>query len=263
MASPRVIVLRAPGTNCDEETAFAFASVGAVVERIHIQRLLDRPQLLDSFQVLCIPGGFSYGDDIAAGRILADQLQRGLSAAVGDFFAQDRLILGICNGFQVLLQTGILVPQTPNRTASLAWNDGGRFEDRWVHLQVATTRSVFLRDLQQMELPIAHAEGKFLAVDDASLASWEQQGQIALRYAQSTEQGKLETRREPLSYPSNPNGAQGNVAGICDPTGRALGLMPHPERYFDPCHHPRWTRFVSPPRPSGRAVFENAVTYFA
>ena len=266
MAAPRVIVLRAPGTNCDEETAYAFELAGAIARRVHVHQLLERPAILEEFQVLCLPGGFSYGDDIGAGRILADQLQLGLADAVQQFHARDTLILGICNGFQVLLRTGLLVSQTPRRTASLTWNDGGRFEDRWVRLQVKSNKSVFLNGLDTMELPIAHAEGKLILADTQFVNHLTQKDQIALCYTQvGDQQGDKNNDAvgEILPYPINPNGSMGNIAGLCDETGRVLGLMPHPERFLDPLHHPRWTRFKSPPLPVGRVLFENATRYFA
>jgi len=262
MAAPRVMVLRAPGTNCDEETAYAFQVAGAVPERVHVHRLLESPDQLQHYQILCLPGGFSYGDDIGAGRILADQLQLGLADTMRAFHARDTLILGICNGFQVLLQTGLLVTQTPQRTASLTWNDGGRFEARWIHLQVRNPHCVFLSGLETMELPIAHAEGKFLVAGDAALDALRANDQIALCYCHPDSRGEPQ-RSERLPYPINPNGSTANIAGICDVTGRVLGLMPHPERFLDATHHPRWTRFAFPPKPVGRALFENAVRYFA
>lgn len=262
MAAPRVIVLRAPGTNCDEETAYAFELAGAIAQRVHVHQLLERPAILEKNQILCLPGGFSYGDDIGAGRILADQLQLGLADAVQQFHTRDTLILGICNGFQVLLQTGLLVSQAPRRTASLTWNNGGRFEDRWVQLRVKSGKSVFLNGLDTMELPIAHAEGKFILADAQAMNDLIQKGQVALCYTQIGDVNN-DVVEEPLPYPINPNGSMGNIAGICDETGRVLGLMPHPERFLDPMHHPRWTRFTTPPPAVGRVLFENAARYFA
>ena len=172
MSSPRVLVLRAPGTNCDEETAFAFEKAGAISERVHVNRLIENPTLKDRYQILCVPGGFSYGDDIAAGRILATRLRQHLGDLV-QAFAQgngDRLILGICNGMQVLMRLGVLtegVGEGESEPATLTWNNHGRFEDRWVHLAVDQTPCVFLRDVDKMYLPMAHAEGKFVASDSA------------------------------------------------------------------------------------------------
>ena len=266
MTSPRVLVLRAPGTNCDEETAFAFEKAGAVAERVHVNRLIDNPALKDRYQILCVPGGFSYGDDIAAGRILATRLRQHLSDLV-DTFAHgsgDRLILGICNGMQVLMRLGVLtegVGKSGSAPATLTWNNHGRFEDRWVHLVVDETPCVFLRNIERMYLPMAHAEGKFVAADSNVLDQLREQGRLAIRYARGKE-GSVED--EILAFPDNPNGADANVAGVCDPSGRVFGLMPHPERHIDATQHPFWTRRDEQPEyGDGLALFRNAVEWFA
>jgi phosphoribosylformylglycinamidine synthase len=254
--SPRVLILRAPGTNCDLETAFAFEQAGAVTERVHINRLLEFPEALDAYQILCIPGGFSYGDDLAAGRILASQVRHHLGDAFRRYADGDHLVLGICNGFQVLIQTGLLLPgDGPTPLATLTDNDSARFEDRWAPLKVVGDKSVFLKGIEQMYLPVAHAEGKFVARDAETLASLEASGQLVLRYRrQDGEPG-------PAEYPDNPNGSQADVAGLCDATGRVLGLMPHPERYIDPTQHPHWTRLPTH-EGDGLQLFRNAVAYF-
>ncbi len=259
MGQPKVIVLRAPGTNCDEETAFAFERAGARAERIHINRLLERPTLIDDFQVLCLPGGFSYGDDVAAGRILATQMRRYLADALMRFRDAGKLVLGICNGFQVLIKSGILLEDSAAGlpAATLTWNDSGRYQDRWVNLKADNSRCVFMKGIDSLYLPIAHAEGKFVPQDDATLSALESAGQLALRYASSNGQGA-----DPLPFPENPNGSVANVAGVCDPSGRILGLMPHPERYVDPTQHPRWTREGLQHEADGTAIFRNAVEFF-
>ena len=265
MSSPRVLVLRAPGTNCDEETAFAFEKAGAISERVHVNRLIENPTLKDRYQILCVPGGFSYGDDIAAGRILATRLRQHLGDLV-QAFAQgngDRLILGICNGMQVLMRLGVLtegVGEGESEPATLTWNNHGRFEDRWVHLAVDQTPCVFLRDVDKMYLPMAHAEGKFVASDSAVLAQLREQGRLAIRYSRG-ESAAVED--DILPFPMNPNGADANVAGVCDSSGRVFGLMPHPERHLDPTHHPAWTRRAEQPEyGDGFSVFKNAVDWF-
>ena len=260
MPAPRVLILRAPGTNCDGETAFAFETAGAKTEKVHLNRLLESPQLAEQFQILCVPGGFSYGDDIAAGRIFGNQIRHHLYDALHEFKAAGKLILGVCNGFQILIKSGVLLPdQAHEPIATLTLNDSGKFEDRWVQLRTSGERCVFLKGVDEMYLPIAHAEGKFVARDAATLARLEEQGQLVLRYTAAA--GDPVTN-EPLAYPANPNGAVANVAGICDETGRVLGLMPHPERHIDPTQHPRWTR-EQRERGDGLILFENAVRYFA
>ena len=271
---PRVLVLRSPGTNCDVETAFAFERAGALAERIHINRLLENPHKFSEFQILVVPGGFSYGDDLAAGRILGNQIRHHLAEQLVEFKAAGKLILGICNGFQVLIKSpGILLGdnsggEDPRRddfgreytlspAATLTWNESGKFEDRWVHLRVAGQKCVFTRGIESLYLPVAHAEGKFVPASDEVLRHWERNGQLALRY--QTAAGETEQ----VPYPANPNGATAHVAGLCDTTGRVFGLMPHPERHIDPTQHPRWTRSPLPAEGDGLAIFKNAVGYFA
>ncbi len=260
MPQPRVLILRAPGTNCDEETAFAFELAGANAERVHINRLLERPDVADQFQILCIPGGFSYGDDVAAGRILANQIRHHLADAMQRFKAAGKLVLGICNGFQVLIKSGLLLEDDPAQgpPASLVWNDSGRYEDRWVRLGVEGSKSVFLRGIEAMDLPVAHAEGKFVTRNPEVLQGLGSQGQLVLRYRR-LDGGNSDS----VPYPDNPNGSLGNVAGVCDETGRVLGLMPHPERYIDATQHPHWTRGHSHQPGDGFRLFRNAVEYFA
>lgn len=256
MAQPRVLILRAPGTNCDLETAFAFEQAGARAERLHINRLLEQPALAEQFQILCLPGGFSYGDDIASGRILANQLRHHLTDCLHQFRDAGKLVLGICNGFQILMRSGLLLPDDEKGPiATLATNDSDKFEDRWVHLGVASERCVMLRGIDQMYLPVAHAEGKFATRDAAVLQQLDAAGQLVLRYRASN------GGSEP-SYPDNPNGAMAHVAGVCDSTGRIFGLMPHPERHLDPLHHPRWTREPEREAGDGLKLFQNAVEYF-
>ncbi len=264
MPQVRVLILRAPGTNCDQETAYAFEQAGAVAEVAHLNRLLESPQWSDSFQILCLPGGFSYGDDIAAGRIVAVQLRHHLTETLTRFRDAGKLVLGICNGFQVLIKSGLLLPDCPTRgpQATLTWNTHGRFEDRWVHLAVDGPKSVFLRGIDRMYLPIAHAEGQFIARDVEQLNLLEREGQLVLRYASGTAESPKRFEREPLSFPANPNGSQANVAGVCDSTGRVLGLMPHPERHVDRTHHPHWTRLPADAQPDGLPLFRNAVEFF-
>jgi len=264
MTRPNVLVLRAPGTNCDVETAFAFDQAGANAELMHVNRLLEKPSLFSQFQILCIPGGFSYGDDVAAGRILANQIQHHLAGHLAEFKDAGKLILGICNGFQVLIKSGILLTPDPERgpAATLTWNDSGKFEDRWVRLKVHGSKSVFLRGIDSMYLPVAHAEGKFVARDQEVLAELESAGQLVLRYRPLGGEGDGDLPG-PVPYPANPNGSVADTAGICDAAGRVLGLMPHPERHIDPTQHPHWTRAGLAEVGDGMQVFVNAVEYFA
>lgn len=261
-------MLRAPGTNCDLETAFAFETSGGVADRVHLMRLFESPGLLKDYQVLCIPGGFSYGDDLGAGVIFSRQLSGTLESALGEFMQRDTLILGICNGFQVLLKAGILPngttawPPDPIQPATLTWNDNGKYTAIWVKLKVAAPQNVFLKGLAELELPIAHAEGKLVPRDSSLINHWQSQSQIALRYAAPKSNGQHGSENDLLPYPYNPNGSVANIAGLSDPTGRVLGLMPHPERFLHNTQHPEWTRRQMDPIGTGQKLFQNAVDYF-
>jgi phosphoribosylformylglycinamidine synthase len=270
MAKPRALILRAPGTNCDEESAHAFSLAGGEAERLHVNRVLEDPRRLSEFQILCIPGGFSYGDDIAAGRILGNQMQHHLAEALAEFRDAGKLILGICNGFQILLKTQLLLPADERGPqATLALNDSGRFEARWVRLVAEACNCVFLQGIRAIELPVAHAEGKFVVRDEDVLEQMGASGRWVMRYAPIADSSNQSAIRNPQSeisstvpYPANPNGAMGNVAGICDATGRVFGLMPHPERFVDRVQHPRWTREPERGPGDGLRIFQNAVRYF-
>jgi phosphoribosylformylglycinamidine synthase len=207
-----------------------------------------------SYQVLCIPGGFSYGDDVAAGKILANQFRHHLADVMAEFRAAGKLILGICNGFQVLVKTGLLdVDDASGPTASLTWNDCGHFVDRWVGLRPVGDKCVFLEGMNDFVLRVTCAEGKFVTRDGESLARLEENGQLVLRYAAV----------DGMQSPYNPNGSAADVAGICDTTGRVFGLMPHPESYIEFTQHPQWTRQEHRGEGQGLAIFRNAVRYFS
>ncbi len=256
MAKPRVLILRAPGANCDLETQFAFELAGALPQRIHINRLRERPALLHDFQILVIPGGFTYGDDVAAGKILACQLSHFLGDVLRVFRAKEKLILGICNGFQVLLKAGlILLPDEDGPLATLTGNLSGKFEDRWVTLRARPGKCPFLKGYDLFQLPVAHGEGNFLCRQQWILDGLDQAGQLLLRF--------VDDAGQPGPYPVNPNGSQKDVAGLCDASGRVLGLMPHPERHVLATQHPQWTRRGLAPEGDGLRLFRNAVEHFA
>jgi phosphoribosylformylglycinamidine synthase len=250
------IVLRAAGTNCDEETAHAFELAGAAAERVHIFRLVEHPEELRSYQILAIPGGFTYGDDIAAGKILANELRFRLGSEVRRFIDDGKLVLGICNGFQVLVKAGLLPGWAGRQEVTLTWNDTGRYEDRWVHLRTEHgSPCVFTAGLEDriLYLPVAHAEGKFVTAGRGPLSRLNSRRQVVFRYV-TGEGGRA-------GYPDNPNGSTEGIAGICDDTGRVLGLMPHPERCVSPLSHPRWTRGGLAGPGAGLQLFTNAVAY--
>ncbi|KPK69374.1 phosphoribosylformylglycinamidine synthase [candidate division TA06 bacterium SM23_40] len=258
MNSVRVLILRTAGTNCDLETAHAFERAGAEVGLVHINRLKLHEVELAPYHIFAIPGGFTYGDDIAAGKILANELRRFIFDEISQFIAQGRLVLGICNGFQVLVKAGLL-PDPANadgpQQVTLTYNDSGRFEDRWVWLRVVNgDRCVFTRGIGHLlHMPVAHAEGKFIAKESTVLQRLQTAGSITFEY--------VHPEGRPADYPWNPNGSIGGIAGICDASGRILGLMPHPERHVDPTQHPRWTREGLKHEGDGLVIFRNAVEF--
>jgi phosphoribosylformylglycinamidine synthase len=256
MATPRALILRAPGANCDAEAQFAFEQAGALAERLHINRLREQPGLLHQYQILCIPGGFTYGDDVAAGKILATQLTHFLGDALQQFRDEENLILGICNGFQAILKAGLLIPPDEDGPlATLTYNAGGKFEDRWISMRATPGNCPFLTGYERLLAPTAHGEGRFMCREPWILQGLEQAGQVVLRY--------VDAEGRPGPYPINPNGSQGDVAGICDISGRVLGIMPHPERHVLPVQHPRWTREGLAAEGEGLRLFRNAVEFFA
>ncbi|MBA7534713.1 Phosphoribosylformylglycinamidine synthase subunit PurQ [subsurface metagenome] len=252
MSKARTLILRASGTNCDAETAFAFEQAGAEVSLVHINRLIRGEQRLSDYRIMVIPGGFTYGDDIAAGKVLANELRLKLGEDIPSFIEGGGLILGICNGFQVLVKAGIL-PRPANDSPpllTLMTNDSGKFECRWVHLEVNKKRScVFTQGIDSLYLPVAHAEGKVVAAPEILTDL-----NIVLHYTD-------ESGSSDAGYPDNPNGSVGNIAGICDTSGRIFALMPHPERYIRGTQHPQWTRYGAKKYGDGFQLFLNAVKW--
>ena len=257
MKKPKVIVLRTAGTNCDVETAFAFKKVGASPELVHINRLLSGEVSLDKYHILAIPGGFTYGDDIASGKILANEIKYKLKNSIVNFIKSGKLILGICNGFQVLVKSGLLPNISGdfgNIEVTLSINDSGKFEDRWVYLRSARgAKCIWTKGIDDtIYLPVAHAEGKFIPKNDKILALLKKNGQVVLSYCDKKGNGRE-------GYPANPNGSVDNIAGICDRSGRIFGLMPHPERHLFSTQHPRWTRMRKKKEADGLLIFQNGV----
>jgi len=256
MAKPKVIVLRAAGTNCDMETAHAFKLAGGEAGLVHINALKEKKSILSDYHILAIPGGFTYGDDIASGKILANELKYTLIEKIREFVSVGKLVIGICNGFQVLVKSGLLPDfsgEAHDIDATLSLNDSAKFEDRWCYLKPAKTNCIFTKGIKDLiYLPIAHAEGKFIPKDKKVLDKLKKNKQIVFRYTSDT--GKSS------GYPANPNGSVDDIAGICDTTGRILGMMPHPERHIHLTQHPRWTE-KNIKGADGLAIFKNAVSY--
>jgi len=229
------VVLRTAGVNCNKETVFALELAGAYrVDEIHINRLKKNKKILDKYHFMVIPGGFSYGDYVAAGKIFANELKYIIFDQIKRFVEKGKIIFGICNGFQILVRSGLLSTDEKNytQTFSLIDNDSRRFECRWVYLKT-NRKSKILEDLPDViYLPIAHNEGKFVADNSKSIRDLKVDNRIAFQY--SMPDGSLNN----IIYPFNPNGALENIAGITNSEGNILGLMPHPERFVLAQQHP-------------------------
>lgn len=237
MSAPKILVLRAPGINCERETLHALARAGGAPEFVHIRQLLEAPQQLDRFAALAVPGGFAYGDDIASGRVLAQEIKHRLGDRLLQFVDRGGLVLGICNGFQVLVRLGLL-PGTQRRLleeVTLTHNLSNHYECRWVDLKTTKSRCVFLPPDLRLRWPAAHGEGRLIARDPAQQQLLLDEGYAALLYVDA---GGSPTER----YPQNPNGAPLGIAGLTNHNGRVLGMMPHPDRSYLPTHMPDWRR---------------------
>lgn len=271
--SPRALVLTGYGLNCDQETTYSLERAGAEVQRLHLNQLIMGEEIggqvrLADYQILAFIGGFSWADDHGAGVILATRLLYNIGEELLAFVEAGKLIIGICNGFQVLVNLGLLPGfdgDYRSRQVAFVWNDCGNFRDQWVHLGVnRESPCVFTRGLERLELPVRHGEGKFYAekpVIQRLLAD----NQVVLRYTDS--------RGRPArgAFPENPNGSLEDIAGICDSSGRVFGSMPHPEAFNHWTNHPDWTRLKEhyrrrrrpyPEEGLGIQIFRNAVEYF-
>lgn len=249
----RALVLRAPGINCDRETAQACRLVGFQTELVHINHLLQAPESLLNYHLLVIPGGFSYGDDLGAGTLLAKNLIIHLGSQLQRFIAEGRPVLGICNGFQVLVRAGLLpgLQDVDAQAATLTENASAQFECRWIRLAPVPSACIFTRGIEKpIELPVAHGEGQF--VFSGNIAHLREQGQIPLTYT------SVDTSA--VNYPANPNGSLGNIAGVCNVRGNVFGLMPHPERYVTALQHPQRRATLSV-QGDGLLIFKNAYDY--
>jgi phosphoribosylformylglycinamidine synthase len=255
MSNVNALVIRAAGINCDLETQHALELSGAAAQRLHVNRIIENPDLLDEFQILVIPGGFSYGDDVAAGKILANQIIHHFSDRLNAFVEEGKIVLGICNGFQVLIKTGLLgkIEPTGKQQITITNNDSGRYEDRWVYLAPSSKKCIFIDPDRRIYLPVAHGEGKILFENNDVFEKIKADDRIAFRY--------VDENGNAGPFPINPNGSTDSIAGLCDSTGRVMGLMPHPERFIRFTQHPHWTRLKDKSKADGRTIFDNAVKY--
>jgi len=254
--NPKVSILYGYGINCDNETQYGFELAGAEAEKVHVNQLISGERKLRDYQILAIPGGFSFGDDIGAGKVLATKIKYNLAAEFSEFIKKGKLIIGICNGFQVLVKLGILPGFNGNydrQEVTLTFNDSGRFEDRWVCLKInQKSKCIWTRGIERLYLPVRHGEGKFVSREEKIRERLISQNRIVAQYMD--DKGNL------AGYPWNPNGSELNIAGICDETGRIFGLMPHPEAFLFPQNHPRWTR-EKIQEGEGLKIFKNAINF--
>ncbi len=265
---PRVLVLTGYGINCEEETAYVFNASGATAEVVHINDLIDGSKKLSDYQIMAFPGGFSYGDDTGSGNAFANKIKNNLEEELIKFAQEDKLIIGLCNGFQILANTG-LAPATNGqygkREVALMHNSTARYDCRWVHLKNQSEKCIWTKGIDIIHLPIAHGEGNFYT-DNETLSHLKTNDQIAFKYVNpdgTPANGVL---------PINPNGALEDIAGICDESGRILGMMPHPERFNCFTNEDGWTKTKErliregkelPKEGAGLKLFKNAVQYFA
>ena len=268
MSLVKALVLTGYGLNCDHETAYALELGGAVAHRVHINSLIQGNVNLKDYRILVFGGGFSWGDDHGAGVIQAVRMKTSLGDKILEFIDADNLVLGICNGFQTLVNLGLLPGFDRNytkRSVALTFNDCGNFRDQWVTLKVVPiSPCIFTEGLDLLELPIRHGEGKFYA-KDAVMRRLIDDNQVVLQYAMTD--GSLANR----TFPFNPNGSMYDIAGICDPSGRIFGLMPHPEAFNHWTNHPDWPRIKENKKRGksnttsaitpGIRLFQNAVTF--
>ncbi len=237
--TPKVLIFFAAGFNTEAETKDCFERAGAEVDVVHINAIVKAPEQLKQYDILVVPGGFSYGDDIGSGVVFANQLRTLLRKQIETFLDNGGLMLGVCNGFQVIMKAGLLTSPDGHfeerPSATLTWNQSARYEDRWVRLKVTGGRTPWLPDDGGIECPVRHAEGRFVPRDAATLKRLRDNGQLVLHYA--------DERWQPATrFPENPNGSEEAVAGICSASGQVLGLMPHAECHTYYWHHPHWTR---------------------
>jgi phosphoribosylformylglycinamidine synthase len=246
---PKIIIMSGYGLNCEEETKFAFECAGGVADIVHINDLIAKPRMLSKYDILAFPGGFSYGDDTGSGKAYANKFKNHLSKELVKFLARDTLVIGICNGFQIITNLGLL-------PGALTFNKGGKYIDRWVDLKKIGV-SPWLAGIERISLPIAHGEGRYV-IDKEEYIELQKNKQIALEY-----------RRGDIckwqNLEKNPNGSEYDIAGVLGYNGRVFGLMPHPERAMFLHHRPDWYFQKSKNKGdigAGLQIFKNAVNYF-
>jgi len=256
MARPKVAILFAPGTNFEEETKYAFEKAGAKADILPMSDVLAKPSLLKKYQLIDFPGGFSYGDDLLAGKIWANQIRIYLLQELTKFLKKGGIIIGVCNGFQVLMRSGLLPGFGQlHKTAGLIFNRRQKFECRWVRLKMQNSRCVFLKKvIENEELPVEHGEGRFVVSGKSVLLKLIDNKQIVFQYVDKFD-------KPTDKYPDNPNGSVSAVAGICDDTGQIFGMMPHPEHFVENWQHPNWRRRKMTDECFGLKIYKAAVNF--
>lgn len=264
---PKVIIITGYGINCEEETAKAFELSGGLPTIVHINDLIKNPKILDDYQIMAFPGGFSYGDDTGSGNALANKIKNNIEKEILQFAQKDKLIIGICNGFQILTNLGLVPAKDKKygeRQAVLMHNAHARYECRWVKLKNTSQKCVWTRNIDTLHVPVAHGEGNFYAEKDV-IDNLIKNDQIAFKYI------KPDNSPANQEFPFNPNGAMLDIAGICDESGRIFGLMPHPERFNSFTNEDGWTLEKEkllregkrlPTLGKGLQVFKNAIEYY-
>ena len=262
---PKVAVLSGFGINCEIETMALFDMAGAKASRIHINSLVNGTVSLDEYHIMAVPGGFSFGDHLGSGRLMGNRLRFGLRNQVRNFVKSGKPIIGICNGFQVLVKMGLLPGDSDvslTQTASLTINDSGQYENRWTTLEFdSKSNCIWTKGLTRMRIPVRHGEGKFVTLDNNLLDNWSENGQLVARYVDPSIAYPYSSD-EVLPYPISPNQSWRNIAGVSDPSGLIFGLMPHPEANHSTWLGATWTREnIEHGEGEGLIIFRNAINY--
>lgn len=248
----KALVLTGYGINCDNESKYAFEKAGGSADITHINNLIEQPKMLEEYNLFFIPGGFSYGDDLGSGKVLGNKIRNRLGNELLDFYNAGKLIIGVCNGFQVLVKVGLLPVPDFRQRATLTINDSGKFEDRWIFLKVnERSPCIFTKGMKTLLLPVRHGEGKLVMDEEMRREIWAENLAV-MQY--------IGPNGELSGYPYNPNGSIDNIAALCDKSGRIFGLMPHPEAFNIPQNCPYWPLGIVK-EAIGLAFFRNAVGY--
>lgn len=252
----KVLVLTGYGINAEKELAYAFKLAGGIPDIVHLEDVISNKNILKKYQILAFPGGFTFGDHISCGKVFGNIIKSELINNIIDFVNKDRLIIAICNGFQIITKLGLVPDFDDNheQVASLVENDSGHFENRWVWLKIEKNNSPWLKNIDKLYIPVRHGEGKFIVKDSNILNKLAQNNQIAMKY--------FNPNSNKVEYPYNPNGSMGNIAGIINKKGNVLGLMPHPEAYIFKENHPRWNENDFNKSEMGLNIFVNGINYF-